>query len=116
MHPRLCWNARLGAGNDPHSCALLWLQVLREDLQKLLAGLVEQTCRLEAVHGQDLRLEGKLRLALALVQVLGRNSFDDSRLGSALAFRLLTGELLTQPCRPLTARERSLRDLWLLPG
>ena len=58
----------------------------------MLVGMVDQMCTFRALDAQDLRLEGKLRLMRALMQVLGRHSFVDGRTGGeSLVHRLLTG-------------------------
>ena len=64
----------------------------REQLHRLLVDMVSQSSTFQAVDAHDLRLQGKLELLCALMQALGRYSFDEGRACSgSLVFRLISG-------------------------
>ncbi|KAK9798582.1 hypothetical protein WJX73_003480 [Symbiochloris irregularis] len=70
--------------------------VHREQLQKLLGGLVASACQFTARDEEDMRLEGKLRLIRSLARALGRSGFEDGRSGQpcALLVRSLLADFL----------------------
>lgn len=60
--------------------------------RKLLASLVQESGSLQVIDEEDVRMEGKLRLLLELVQGLDCRAVGNSNNGG-LVHRIITGKL-----------------------